>query len=113
MGIRRGPGRVRPARKITPPMSAARRPVTGRKRNEMNATARKHIAKSIKEIDAALWGIPPQDQNSIRLQRAYLILSLFADGYELSTQYRPIRSKRGPGLVREAQELIKSLETER
>lgn len=54
----------------------------------MNQTARKHIAKAIKEIDAALWGIPPQDQNTPRQARARLISIIFADGYELTTDYR-------------------------
>lgn len=76
----------------------------------MNATARKHIARSIKEIDAALWGIHPQDQNSARLARAYLIYSLFSDGYELSTSYRPVKSTRPVELSKQALELIAYLE---
>ena len=76
----------------------------------MNATARKHIAKAIKEIDASLWGIAPQDQTSSRQARARLIFSLFSDGHELTPEYRVIQSKRGPELSAQALQLIASLE---
>jgi len=78
----------------------------------MDKTSRNHIARAIKEIDSSLWNIKPEDQKSVRLARAYLIFSLFSDGYELSTSYRVIKSTRGPELYKEALELIALLENQ-
>jgi len=76
----------------------------------MGKTSGNHITRAIEEIDNALWNIKPEDQNSVHLARAYLIFSLFSDGYELSTSYRVIKSKRGPELYKKALKLIEKLE---
>lgn len=58
------------------------------------------IAKSIKHIDLSLWYVNPgKERDAIIEPRKLLINILFTEGYELTTNYRVIKSKTPRELV--------------
>ena len=52
------------------------------------------LAKAIKHIDISTWNVNPgKERDAIDKSRKALINLIFAEGYELNTSYRVIKSK--------------------
>lgn len=52
------------------------------------------LAKSIKHIDTSTWNVNPgKERDAIYQSRKLLINLIFAEGYELTSSYRVVKSK--------------------
>ena len=60
----------------------------------MKTQALRDLVKAIKNIDLALWNVDPgENAATIRISRRALINIIFAEGYEITKEYRLIKSE--------------------